>query len=351
MPSWDECMSTAITCVCTRLLFATIASCTEALACLSVVGITDGGGNLHKQYTYAPYGECLVAETVTGSVLVGNRVGFQGMFIDVQGVFQTNRNVIPGPRRHYLTANRVYDPPTGRWLQRDPNETAQPIVEALAVNGQAWSLIAPLLALDALYGDGMSLYQFALANPAVWRDPSGLSADDWDLWVDDAAVELIGSTLATLHSITQKITAGIKWTGDFLLTAIWALLPGSEAVDLAGKAARDEEIDSFEALSAAASVVPGGKAASLLGKTGRAFRAGRAAYRTAETLDELWKGKKVTKWLADHLGIDRHKLGEVIEKIKKLNFLGPADNVSIDLDTGDVFDNFGEWVGNVYDDL
>jgi len=64
----------------------------------------------------------------------------------------------------------------------------------------------------------------------------------------------------------------------------------------------------------------------------------------------LWHGRTIPQWLADKLKIDRHKLGDIVEKLKKAAQLGPADNVYVDPSNGEVYDQNGESIGNVHDE-
>ena len=203
---------------------------------LNVVALATSTGAVRQQYVYTPYGECLVAETVTGSVLVGNRVGFQGMFIDVQNGFQANRNVIPGPVRHYLTANRVYDPPTGRWLQRDPNETAQPIVEALVFNANALGALLPGFDREGHYSDGTNHYLAFKSNPVRLRDALGLVSFDYFAEGDEIIAGISADRFAAAASISGTISTGLNFAsllGGFAVT----LLPGYDVVALGAKLA------------------------------------------------------------------------------------------------------------------
>ncbi len=67
-----------------------------------------------------------------------------------------------------------YHPELGRWLQRDPNETAL-VLRA----GLDWAGTAPdvMLQLDAAaqYQNGLSLYEGLRGNPVRFVDPAGLS--------------------------------------------------------------------------------------------------------------------------------------------------------------------------------
>ena len=192
---------------------------------LNDTGVADFAGNLKRQYVYAPYGECIVAEA-TGDAPY-NRVGFQGMFIDVQNVFQANRNVTPGPGRHYLTANRVYDPPTGRWLQRDPNETAQPILEALAMNGSGPSPSSLMSDLEGHYGNGPNTYQAFMSNPVNGSDPLGLFAFGELLQDVSTRAYVAGSLFAGVHPLATRFVGGLLAAVD-----IYAFVQYQEVQDV-----------------------------------------------------------------------------------------------------------------------
>jgi RHS repeat-associated protein len=102
---------------------------------LNVVGLCRPGApagavEMVRQDVYSPYGET-IATDLFDQTAPDNRVGFQGMFFDRFAGNAADPQVTPGGDGLYRTANRSYHPTLGRWLQRDPNATAQPIVEAL----------------------------------------------------------------------------------------------------------------------------------------------------------------------------------------------------------------------------
>lgn len=60
----------------------------------------------------------------------------------------------------------------------------------------------------------------------------------------------------------------------------------------------------------------------------------------------------ITKELAETLGVDRRELGRAIHRVKKAGGLGGADNVTIGLGSGDVYDSrTGEIIGNILDEI
>lgn len=68
----------------------------------------------------------------------------------------------------YYARNRWYSPELGRFITRDPNATAAPIVTATPL------LDIPSFSPQSHYGNGLNLYPVAQANPVVRIDPLGL---------------------------------------------------------------------------------------------------------------------------------------------------------------------------------
>jgi RHS repeat-associated protein len=89
--------------------------------------------------------------------------------------------VSPTENGLYYNRNRFYDPHLGRFIQRDPNATALPIITALFMNGDALHVLLSGFDATGHYTDGMNLYLYQRANPVDGRDPSGLAMTmDWD---------------------------------------------------------------------------------------------------------------------------------------------------------------------------
>jgi hypothetical protein len=103
-----------------------------------------------------------------------NRIGHQGLFFERFDGDYTTLTVDVTNAGMYYNRNRFYSPTLGRFIQRDPNETALPIMTALAMNGESWSIATGGLDAQALYGDGMNLYGYLSSNPVNRSDPSGL---------------------------------------------------------------------------------------------------------------------------------------------------------------------------------
>jgi hypothetical protein len=56
------------------------------------------------------------------------------------------------------------------------------------------------------------------------------------------------------------------------------------------------------------------------------------------------------KYVSDSLGIERWRLGEALHEIKHANDLGTTDRVII-YDDGEVTDERGEHLGNIFDEI
>ena len=131
----------------------------------NVMAVTDPLGNVLEQYTYAPYGEILAVDHPQGSpsdLPLVNRLGHQGLFNDRLGsslesstgpITLATHVLTPDAVGLYYNRNRYYDPRLGRFTQRDPNETALPILIALASNGEAMDSLLSGISPHDLYGD------------------------------------------------------------------------------------------------------------------------------------------------------------------------------------------------------
>ena len=84
-------------------------------------------GAIVRQYSYNTYGELLATESFGPHP--NNAVGFQGLFFDYIGQPGGVGTLQVGAKGLYHARNRSYDPELARFHQRDPNATAQPILE------------------------------------------------------------------------------------------------------------------------------------------------------------------------------------------------------------------------------
>jgi len=94
--------------------------------------------------------------------------------------------------------NRFCSPTLGRFVQRDPNETALPILAALATNAETLAVAFGPFDAHALHANGPNLYQYEGSNPVNGRDPSGLY-DDFDEAMDD----YVGHRLYALGTLNE----------------------------------------------------------------------------------------------------------------------------------------------------
>ena len=114
--------------------------------------------------------------------------------------------------------NRMYNPATGSFMQRDPAGTdlAKPSI-ARNLSGSQYTQRDQ----TEHYRDGMSLYQYVRSNPAIGRDPMGLedqrtacegvcggSIDDWIR--DEIKAQLAGAN-ASFGGKKPSIGAYLRW--------------------------------------------------------------------------------------------------------------------------------------------
>jgi len=105
----------------------------------------------------------------------------------------------------------------GRFLQREVNGTAIPVVIATSINGETPDAFLAAFDAHALYSDGMNLYLFGLANPVVFQDPTGLSAA---AWLAEYFLELTGGQRAGWgddDAFLSKLSIGFGLAGLGLL--------------------------------------------------------------------------------------------------------------------------------------
>jgi hypothetical protein len=171
------------------------------------------------------------------------------------------------PAGVYLVRNRVYSPALGRFLQRDPNETALPVVAALAMNGSAAEAeVGPFL-MQSHYGDGLSLYAFAGSNPVSGRDPLGLRSLDDE--IDDIISDLTGHRLYALGAINE----GARWASLGLQTTldIAGALLGLDVFESVAVLASGRG-GFWDAMNIVAAAVPGSGALKAIGKARKIHR-------------------------------------------------------------------------------
>jgi len=197
--------------------------------------------NVWLQYQYEPYGAPVAADvSASAPADLVNRIGHQGLFFERFCVWATDsvydRALQPDDpaTAHrsiglYYNRNRWYSPELGRFVQRDMNAAALPIIEALARNGEALDVLLGAFDTQDHFGDGMSLYGYVASNPVRRSDPGGL---EWGMEddIDTAISDRTGQALYSLATINE----GAKWASLGLqatLSIAWSLLPGSGLYD------------------------------------------------------------------------------------------------------------------------
>ncbi|MBK9121277.1 MAG: hypothetical protein IPM18_16970 [Phycisphaerales bacterium] len=202
--------------------------------------LNDGGGQgveplTVKQYTWDPYGAVVLTEDHDTVAIPFNRLGHQGLFFERFCVdpderitddplagerFATGTGGVPaGTRRPtvglFYARNRWYSPELGRFVTRDPNESALPLLIVLAMQGDALDLVLGAFDAAGQFADGANLYDYLGANPINRRDPSGLSWED-DADFDDLISDLEGHRLYALGALNE----GARWASLGLNTGL-----------------------------------------------------------------------------------------------------------------------------------
>jgi RHS repeat-associated protein len=252
----------------------------------SVVAVADEDGAVVESYEYDAWGNVTVHDA-TGGVLtasaIGNRFTFQGREISwATGLYNFRA--------------RWYDPVTGRWLSKDP----------IGISG------------------GLNQYVFADNNPVNFRDPFGLCSDDGDnYWVRSGKQLLFGNftdevTLAGtggqvgLGLLGVDLPLDIRDIGADLINWEWSWgHAGQTGLDIIG------------VLPLIGALKYGDEASDLI-KSGR----------KARRLKNLNKAaRKQVNSVAQEFGISgaqRKQLGKYIERMKRMEGRGGADNYSYD---------------------
>ena len=204
----------------------------------NVTGLWDEGGGVLAQYTYEPYGQCVAAEHFTDPPVL-NRLGHQGLFFenfDDPAAGLTATTAAPGAVTTgvYHNRNRHYSPALGRFLQRDPNETGQPVIKDLAAFGQPPCNCPNNIDIMEAYQDGANLFEYVGSSPVNYSDPGGLD------WLDDEGISTDSQTygLATAQiSIASGQLFSLANLGTAFATNFLAFTGG------AGKSALDQISD------------------------------------------------------------------------------------------------------------
>ena len=130
------------------------------------------------------------------------------------------------PTGLYHNRNRWYSPSLGRFINRDPNETAMPLVAALVSNGESCWILLNAFDPTGHYADGLNLYAYLGSNPLNALDALGLSYDPFD-----AVDQVIGGIFASRVSAAMdfyRFFEGVALTAGQMAieSMVCAMVPG-----------------------------------------------------------------------------------------------------------------------------
>jgi RHS repeat-associated protein len=260
----------------------------------SNVLVTDGAGNVVQRTYLGPYGE--VRWVLDGA---GNDIS--------AATWATNylftRQEYDRESGFYYYGTRYYDPAVGRFLSTDPDVIgATPGVSFARAIRSAGNLNA---------------YSYVLNRPTVLVDLDGRFSVGPDVLEQGG----VGGGFDIDNELVVDRPLQSPLIAPDVLLGIVSALP--RVVSRAGISFLHSGADD---------------AALIVG-------------RSVGAQEAIFTGKKLTRELAESLGLDRRTLGKAVERIKKAYGLRGNENVSIGRATGDVFDpRTGELLGNVLDE-
>jgi RHS repeat-associated protein len=235
----------------------------------NLTGLTTSSGTIHQQYTYTPYGELLFAEDAaaasidfpTDPTLIATPFGFQTMWYDAE----TGLICI----RH-----RCYDPVTARWTSADPNGTGLVHLSSPAHSAHGMS-VHPSASPALQYDDTLNAYLYVRSNPITGRDPSGMYSEfDYFSEAESILADITGERVAGFERLERFVNTGVH-AATVIGSVALSFLPGGEALRLAGKLARGDEVTFADFFYAGMSV--GG--AALVGKFVGGYNLAKPTYR------------------------------------------------------------------------
>lgn len=166
------------------------------------MAVVVGDSEVVEQYVYDPYGALLAVETLEPNTTVANRIAHQGLFFERFADDILSPPLDVGAPGVYYNRNRHYQPYLSRFLQRDVQQTVQPLATALAFNGHRLSAGMGAFELLEHYVDGLNLYGYLGGNPVSHRDALGLA---WDEDIDNLMWALTGERAAAMHHAFANI--------------------------------------------------------------------------------------------------------------------------------------------------
>ena len=171
----------------------------------NIVGWIKAIGAVLSQYTYGPYGDLRAAEVRPNHDFPPHAIGHQGLFFVRLDGDPADPPLEVGAKGLYYNRNRWYRPDLGRFMQRDVNETALPIITAMVFNGESVASLFSSFSGQGLYSDEINLYAYASSNPVSYRDPAGLFS----------LGGLLGSTAVRSSLMALEIGSGVATGLDF----------------------------------------------------------------------------------------------------------------------------------------
>ena len=139
-----------------------------------------------------------------------------------------NPRLKPDRKGVYYVRNRTLAPHLGRFLQRDPNATAQHAT-TLAWHGTAASPDFIALNLGDLTADGVALQQYARGDPLGNEDPTGLDFTLGQLMM--TGYGMAQTSAATLNEVMDGLIVGFAAMDLVLSGASWQSLDADWAMD------------------------------------------------------------------------------------------------------------------------
>ncbi len=284
----------------------------------NVAAVLDDSANVLLQYTYDPYGNLAAIDVDPDGVLgIGdpphNAIAHQGLFFErffgSAADLLADRTLAPadtltgtGPAGLYHNRNRWYSPDLGRFITRDPNESALPIVVALTRNGESWSILLGAFDATAHYADGMNLYLYLGGNPINGLDALGL---DWNDAFDEV-LQVVGSIFGERAAAGAAVMAqvGVFFNSAMLIGQMAvSFMPGYDAVMLGVMLAQGQSVGWMDLLGAGLDLSgPIGKALGVFGATVFAYAHMGSGLKFANYGDEFVSGvgKAVNRFADDH---------------------------------------------------
>jgi len=252
----------------------------------SICGTTNSAGTIQAQYAYDPYGQ---VTKIAGS---GPDSDFQ-----YAGYYYHSRSGLN------LTLNRAYNASLGRWINRDPIE------EAGGINLYAYVDNDPVDSVDISGLATCSTYPFKLPLPTL---------------------------IPSIHPVNDPNNDNNNPPGGD---------NGGGGGDNGGGDDDDDPDDSpLGQLAKAIAKAFGGK------KSDRGRRPTNIyPYQTRIPKGKYFRGPKITNDVAKQMKLDRIRLSDNLHELKKDAGLRAADNVIINIDTGDVYNPANNVnIGNIY---